>query len=468
LGDLGQTGLITYMRTDSFRLSEEAISMARDTIESVYGREYLPQKPNRFKSRKGAQEAHEAIRPTSVELDPKRVAPFLSKEQLALYTLIWNRFMACQMSPARYDQTQIEIAAGRSTFSASGSILLFKGFTVLYEEEAKEDDSGKREDEQLPPLREGQSLRLVQLEPAQHFTQPPPRFTEATLIKALEENGIGRPSTYAAILANINKREYVSKEKGRFRPTELGFLVTDLLVESFPEIFNTDFTAQMEDNLDKIERGEAKWNAVLNRFYDSFHQSLEKAEHEMKREVQTELLCPDCGRPMAIKSGRNGIFLACTGYPQCRHTSNFTRDEKGHIVVESPPEVEESEETCRVCGRPMVLKKGKYGTFLACSGYPECKNTQALQPVSTNVPCPEKGCTGTLVERSSKKGRRFYGCSAYPDCRFMTWDEPFKAECPKCGSPILNIKTKKDSEPFLTCPKKGCNYKAPLPSAGDE
>lgn len=467
LGERGQIGLITYMRTDSFRLSEDAISMARDYIARTYGQDYLPPKPNRFRSRKGAQEAHEAIRPTSMELEPKVVARFLSKDQLSLYTLIWNRFVSCQMSPARLHQTQAEIAAGKAAFTASGSIVVFKGFTALYEEESNGDASNGREG-QLPPLKEDQLLTLRELEPAQHFTQPPPRFTEATLIKALEENGIGRPSTYAAILSNINQREYVSKEKGRFKPTELGFLVTDLLVESFPDIVNTDFTAQMENNLDKIERGEAKWNKVLDRFYDSFHESLEKAEREMKREVPTDISCPECGRRMAIKSGKNGVFLACTGYPECKHTSNFARNEKGRIVVETPPEAEATDETCELCGRPMVIKKGRYGSFLACSGYPECKNTRTIQPESTNVPCPEKGCPGTLVERTSKKGRKFFACNQYPNCRFMTWDEPFDAVCPRCETPVMSVKTKKDAEPFLKCRKKGCGFTAPLPADAND
>ena len=363
LGKKGQVGLITYMRTDSFRLSDDAVNEARNYIGKAFGKDYLPGKPNHFKSRKGAQEAHEAIRPTSVELEPKAIAAYLSREQLALYELIWTRFVACQMGPAQLDKTQAEISAGNAGFRATGSVMVFKGFTILYQEETdpsqKEKDGGKEKDTELPPLKEGQVLSLMKLDPAQHFTQPPPRFTEASLIKALEENGIGRPSTYAAILANISGREYVSVEKRKFFPTELGFLVTDLLVANFPDILNTAFTAQMENNLDKIEQGQVKWTDVLGRFYDSFERDLAKANEGMKGEVLTEVSCPECHRPMAVKSGRNGIFLACTGYPECKHTSNFSRDEKGRIIPETPTRSEETEGICEKCGRPMVKKNGK-------------------------------------------------------------------------------------------------------------
>lgn len=459
LGGRGLVGLITYMRTDSFRLSEDAISEARKFIQKAFGKEYLPDKPRRFKSRKSAQEAHEAIRPTSAELEPKAVLSYLTKDQFALYNLIWTRFVACQMSPAILNKTQVEIIAGKADFRVTGSVVVFKGFTTLYEEGPEKDKEA-----QLPPLRADQELDLVKLDPAQHFTQPPPRFTEATLIKALEENGIGRPSTYAAILANISGREYVSIEKRRFAPTELGFLVTDLLVESFPGVMDTAFTAQMENNLDKIERGEVKWTDVLNQFYGSFGKDLEKATREMKGEVLTDISCPECNRPMAIKSGRNGIFLACTGYPECKNTSNFGRDEKGNILVEAPAESGKEEGTCEKCGRPMVAKNGKFGSFVACSGYPECKNIWTPEPVSTGVPCPEKTCQGTLVERTSRKGKQFYACNQYPKCRFATWDEPFDEACPQCGTPVLGIKRPKKPPPSLVCRKKGCGFSKPLPS----
>ncbi|MGD8227630.1 MAG: type I DNA topoisomerase [Desulfobacteraceae bacterium] len=512
LGERGQIGLITYMRTDSFRLSSEAVTEAREFISKAFGRDYLPEKPNTFRSRKGAQEAHEAIRPTSVTLIPEEIAGYLTKDQLALYTLIWKRFLACQMNPAIMEQTQADIASGRALFRATGSVVIFKGFTILYEESLSDSEASKDKEDILPPLKKGQALKLIELEPAQHFTQPPPRFTEATLIKALEENGIGRPSTYATILGNIHEREYVSITKGRFSPTELGFLVTDLLVKSFPEILDIAFTAQMEANLDRIERGEVKWTKILDSFYRSFGKDLEMAKKEMKGEVMTDLTCPECQKPLAIKSGRNGLFLGCSGFPKCKYTNNFSRDEKGNIVVQSSPDLGKEEGTCEVCGRPMVVKSGKFGTFLACSGYPECKQTRAwvkgegavpegkraeasckkcggrmvvrqsragqkflacenyprcthTESLSTNVPCPEKNCPGKLVERASKKGRRFYGCDQYPRCRFALWDEPINESCPECGTKVLVVKRTKGSGPVLKCREKGCGFTRPLDDA---
>ena len=510
LGDRGQVGLITYMRTDSFRLSADALSEAREYIQHTFGNDYLPAKPNYFRSRKGAQEAHEAIRPTSTELSPLVVKSFLNKDQLALYTLIWKRFVACQMSPAILDQTQAEILAGKAMFRAAGSVLVFKGFTTLYQKFSNGSEDEKNSDAQLPPLENDQLLNLIKLEPAQHFTQPPPRYTEATLIKALEENGIGRPSTYAAILANISGRDYVSIEKRRFRPTELGFLVTDLLVGSFPDILNMSFTAQMEDSLDRIEGGEVKWTRVMEDFYKSFRKDLDKAKDEMKGEVLTDISCPQCSRPMVIKFGKNGIFLACTGYPECKSTFNFNRDENGKIIMEKIPEVGEDEEPCEKCGKPMVVKNGRFGPFLACSGYPDCKNTRDLksrdasaqepeltdlkckvcgarmlvkrgrsgqrflacekypecthtESISTNIACPNEGCEGTLVEKASKKGRQFYGCNQYPECRFAMWDEPFDDVCPDCGTPVLAVKRPKGKDPVLACRNKGCGFKKPMP-----
>jgi len=508
LGDRGQTGLITYMRTDSFRISNNAISQARGFILQSFGEDYLPAKPNHFRSRKGAQEAHEAIRPTSVELEPNVVSQYLTKDQLSLYRLIWKKFVACQMVPAILDQTQVEIEAGKAIFKASGSVVVFKGFTALYEERLNGSVSDEYRDGQLPPLEKDQVLSLIKLEPAQHFTQPPPRFTEATLIKALEENGIGRPSTYAAILANISGRDYVAIEKRHFKPTELGFLVTQLLVKSFPGILNTKFTAKMETNLDKIARGEAKWTDLMKKFYDSFQEDLDRAKQEIKGEVLTDIACPKCKRSMAIRSGRNGLFLACTGYPECKSTANFIRDEKGKIIMETTHEVGREEGTCEICGKPMVVKRGKFGSFLGCSGYPECKNTQdigsketagqknqpIIQPgvkcktcggrmvvkksrtgqrffacenypkctytesVNTNIKCPNDDCNGMIVEKTSKKGRRFYACNQYPKCRFAMWDEPFDDVCPECGSRVLSVKRQKGVAPVLACRSKECRF----------
>ncbi len=514
LGPRGQVGLITYMRTDSFRIANDALGAVREFVGRTYGQEYLPEKPNAFKSPKGAQEAHEAIRPTSVELTPDEVAPFLDKDHLALYTLIWKRFVACQMSPAEYQQTQVDIEAGEAVFRATGSILTFKGFTVVYEEEALQ-STDKAEDGLLPPLKKNQVLKIKQLEPRQHFTQPPPRFTEATLIKALEENGIGRPSTYATIISNINQRAYVKVEKGRFRPTELGFLVTDLLVKNFPDIMDIHFTAQMESDLDRIEKGQIRWTNVLEKFYEKFQSDLEKAKAKMKGEMPAGVNCPECGRPMVIKSGRNGLFLACSGYPECTHTSNFERDEKGRVIAEKPPEVPGPDAVCEKCGKPMVVKRGRFGAFLACSGYPECKNTKSLngsavesgelppeqsvckvcggkmivkvgrkgqrflacenypkctntESLSTGIRCPQEGCNGTLVERTSKRGKVFYSCDQYPKCKFTIWDKPFDDTCPVCGTKVLLIKYDKKGQPFLKCRKKGCDFRRSLePLSGD-
>ena len=511
VGDRGQTGLITYMRTDSFRISDDAVAQARDYIQQSFGKDYLPARPNHFKSHKGAQEAHEAIRPTFSELEPDSVRPYLTKDQLALYTLIWKRFIACQMGPAIMDQTQADIVVGKAAFSASGSVVVFKGFTVLYQRPSNGAEQDKGDDTPLPPLEQGQVLNLIKLEPAQHFTQPPPRYTEATLIKALEENGIGRPSTYAAILANISGRDYVIIDKKRFKPTELGFLVTDLLVKNFPDILNTSFTAKMEGDLDRIERGEVKWTSVMESFYKSFKKDLDNAKGDMKGEAPTDISCPKCNRPMVIKSGKNGIFLACTGYPECKSTSNFDRDDSGRIIVEGTPEVENDDEPCEKCGSSMVLRNGKFGPFFACSGYPDCKNTRPIKPkdgteqavetsdvkckvcgarmimkksrtgqrflaceqypkcthtesLSTNVPCPNKGCNGMVVEKASKKGRLFYSCNQYPECRFAMWDEPVDDVCPQCGTRVLGVKRARDEAPVLACRKKGCGFTKPMPN----
>jgi len=471
LGSKGQIGLITYMRTDSFRLSNEAVSEVREFIANQFGAKYLPEKANTFKSRKGAQEAHEAIRPTSVHHHPDRIRTFLTKDQLSLYRLIWRRFLACQMTPAILEQTQADIAAGKAVFRASGSVVLFNGFTTVYEEDRGDPASANDTEALLPILSKDQNVTLEKLEPAQHFTQPPPRFSEATLIKALEENGIGRPSTYASILSNIRGKEYVTIDKGRFRPTELGFLVTDLLLQSFPEILNIAFTARMENNLDKIEKGQIDWTKVLEKFHKPFKKDLEKARKEMRGAVPTKISCPDCGKQLTIKSGRNGLFLGCSGYPDCRYTANFSRDDKGQIVPETVPDVTESDEICDKCGKSMLVKRGKYGPFLACSGYPECKNTRPLNqnstPESTGVPCPREGCQGTLVARISKKGKKFFACNQYPRCRFVMWNEPVDQSCPLCGTPVLELRHLKKTGPVLKCREKGCAFSQPLETSGD-
>lgn len=462
LGKKGQVGLITYMRTDSFRLAKEALDEVRGFIVNSFGPSYLPEKPNVFRSKKGAQEAHEAIRPTSVANNPKEIAQYLSKEQLALYTLIWKRFVACQMKPAIMEETQVEIEVGPAIFRANGSVLIFPGFTRLYEEGKNNEAPEKKGETPLPQLKKDEILKLEKLDPRQHSTKPPARYTEATLVKELEANGIGRPSTYVPIMSAIYQKEYVTVEKRQFRPTELGLLVSDLLVESFPDILNTAFTAQMEEKLDKIENGELKWVDLLHEFYKTFSRDLTKAHKEMRKGITTDLTCPQCKKMMMIKSGRNGLFLACSGYPECDYTANFHRDEKGKIVIEEKGAVEQVGEDCEICGKPMVIKRGRYGEFLGCSGYPECKNTKPKPRKPTGVACPEPECAGELVERNSKKGRIFYGCNQYPKCRFLLWDKPVNEACPICKTPILVEKWTKASGPFLRCRKKGCGFRKDL------
>ncbi len=420
IGSEGPVGLISYMRTDSTRISSEALAAARSYIESKWGAQYLPAAPAVYKSGKKSQDAHEAIRPTYFQHDPDSVKSYLSRDQFRLYQLIWNRFIACQMTPALIDQTRVQIAAGRCTFAASGSVVKFPGFMAVYVEGKDVDEEAE---ETLPQLAEAEVLSLVSLTPAQHFTQPPPRFTEATLVKELEENGIGRPSTYAAIISTIQDREYVVKEGRQLKPTELGFLVTDMLIESFPEILNVEFTAHMEEELDMIEEGSMPWRKAMEEFYGPFSKSLEKAKKDMKNvkaeEVPTDIACDKCGKPMVIKWGRKGKFLACTGYPECKNTKDFKTDEEGKVIaLEREEQVVET--ACPKCGKPMVLKSGRFGRFLACSDYPDCKTTL---PYSTGIPCPNDD-GGMLVERRTKRGRVFFSCSLYPKCDYATWKLP--------------------------------------------
>jgi DNA topoisomerase I len=466
LGDEGAVGLITYMRTDSTRVSAEAVAAVRDYIPQRYGAEYLPAEPNAYRSKKDAQDAHEAIRPTSMQWDPERVAPFLEREELALYTLVWNRFVASQMASAVYDATSVDIEAATCRFRATGQVLKFDGFIRVYTE--GQDDRTPAEDEdaegQLPPLAEGEVVKLLELVPEQHFTQPPPRFTQATLIKELEEKGIGRPSTYASIMGTILNKEYVVEDdQRRLKPTELGMLVTDLLVDSFPDVLNVEFTAGMEDELDLIEEGKEHWVAAMRRFWTPFAKDLERAEVEMrdvKREERpTDLVCDRCGKPMVIKWGRRGEFLACSGYPECRNTTNFTRDEDGTI---RPVEPELTDRTCEVCGKPMQVRFGRFGKFLGCSGYPECKSVQPLfKPVPTGIKCLVCG-EGELFERRSRRGNAFYSCNRYPECTFVVWDKPVLEPCPRCGAPFVTEKVTKRSGTVRRCAREGCGWQARL------
>jgi DNA topoisomerase I len=475
LGAEGPVGLITYMRTDSTRVAGVALSALRDFIGQEYGPDYLPAKPHAYKSRKSAQEAHEAIRPTDVTRTPASLKNFLDKDELRLYELIWKRFVASQMEPARLLITTADIGANDYIFRATGSVVKFPGFTILYEESP--DAVAEDDDVKLPPLTVGEILDLLKLEPKQHFTQPPPRYTEATLIKELERLGIGRPSTYATILTVILGRLYVAKIKAGFKPTELGMMINDLLVASFPNIMDVGFTANLEERLDSIAAGSVVWQDVLQDFYGSFVQELEEAKGAMPtmkgKGLATGLTCPDCGGDLVIKWGKNGEFLGCANYPECRYTSNFSRNDQGEIVPQDKTEtpavdLPEVTEPCPKCGKTLVAKQGRFGLFLACPGYPKCRFTRSLQEESeqpAGVPCPEKGCDGTILPRRSRRGV-FYGCSNYPKCKFTLNYPPVAKSCPKCGYPLLIAKETKKLGKFLACPQKACDFTEPLTAEG--
>ncbi|HEX3033883.1 MAG TPA: type I DNA topoisomerase [Thermodesulfobacteriota bacterium] len=436
LGDEGPVGLITYMRTDSVRVAEHAIREAREYITENYDSNYLPESPIIFKVKKSAQDAHEAIRPTSVVKTPDTVKPFLSEDEFELYKLVWQRFVSSQMNPAVYDQTTVEIKAGRGIFRATGSVIKFPGFTVIYMEgkEEEEEAKDKEEEKRLPELSEGEDLKLLSLEGKQHFTQPPPRFTESSLVRELEQKGIGRPSTYATILSVIQEREYVTKEKNRLKPTLLGSAVTDLLVESFPNVMDVQFTAGMEDKLDEVEEGNIDWVELLKGFYKEFSARLDQAENTMRslrREgVPTEIECQECGAPMIIKWGKKGEFLSCSRYPECKNAKQFEYGEDGEIriIERKEPEIR-PDVTCDVCGSPMMIKWGKRGQFLSCSRYPECKNAKPFKygedgkiqiiekkepEVRHDVLCDL--CGRPMVVRRGRYGN-FLGCSGYPECK---------------------------------------------------
>ncbi|MBI5640197.1 MAG: type I DNA topoisomerase, partial [Nitrospirae bacterium] len=462
LGEEGAVGLITYMRTDSLKVAAEAQQAAKEYIEKTYGKDYMPEKPNVYKSKASAQEAHEAIRPTYLDRTPESLKQNLNKDQSALYKLIWNRFIASQMSPAQLEQTAFDIAcnAGRckeeTVLRASGSVIKFQGFMVLYTEGTDEvlDES----EAILPALKEGEILKPLAIQPKQHFTQPPPRYTEATLVKTLEEKGIGRPSTYAAILSTIQDRKYVHKGEGKFSPTELGAVVNDLLVDRFAEIMDVGFTAKMEEELDHIEDGKIKWVKVVKDFYKPFHKKLTEAlaiPGKVKPEdIPTEAVCEKCGKPMVIRWGRHGRFMACSGFPECKNTKPLDGDKPTAESVQT-------DEKCPKCDSPMVLKSGRFGKFLACSRYPECKTTK---PLATGVKCPEDN--GDIVERRSKRGKSFWSCSNYPNCKFATWYRPIAQKCPNCGAAFLVDKRTKAGE-FYACLNKDCGYKEEVKREGE-
>jgi DNA topoisomerase-1 len=470
LGNQGSVGLITYMRTDSVKISSNAMEGLRKYIKSEYGETYLAPKPVIYKNKKGAQEAHEAIRPVDLSNEPEKVKAYLNNDQYRLYRLIWNRFVSSQMSPARFNQTVIEIAAGPYLFRATHTTKVFDGFSILYNDPEEENESVN--DQVLPSLKKGEALSLKEAVAKEHFTQPPPPFTEATLIRELEEKGIGRPSTYATILSNIRQKEYVEMRKGQFFPTELGLIVTDLLVESFPDIFDVNFTAAMEEKLDSIEEGAVDWKTILKDFYGPFHDDFEKALKSMKNlkkdGLPTDIRCEECGETMAIKVGRMGPFLSCSAFPKCKASKPYKRDEKGKVIV---VENEDSGQVCDKCGKPMIYKEGRYGRFLACSGYPECRQTRPIpgvdgqakprEPVKLGIPCPSKACSGELVERRTRKGKFFYGCSSYPRCNYAIWDRPTPRACPSCDAPFLVEKTSR-REQSLRCVAEGCKYQEAL------
>ncbi len=455
LGDLGSMGLITYMRTDSTRIAVEALADARTVIGQLFDERHLPSAPRTYGKNKNAQDAHEAIRPSQVNLDfaPDRVKQYLSKDQFRLYELIWKRFLASQMENALFDSTRVDIEGSGCTFRANGSIMKFEGFLALYDESVEDaSDTSEGNNEKLPELQRSDSVNLVELTDKQHFTQPPPRYTEASLVRELEDKGIGRPSTYAQIIDTLKRRKYTTVENRRFSPTEIGYMVKNILVKEFPEIFDVHFTADMETTLDKIELGDADWVNVLKEFYDPFALRLDDVRKSIKdlraqNQEVTEKLCPECHEHnLVIKWSKNGKFLACQGFPACKHTEPLEKIE-----------AQQTEEKCDKCGAPMVILSMNGNKFLGCSRYPDCKNTRSL---STGVHCPQDGCSGTIVERKTRRGKVFFGCSKYPDCTFASWDRPVDKKCPTCGYSILVQKDSKRKGSYLRC--LSCKAEIPL------
>jgi len=511
----GAVGLITYMRTDSTRVSEQALTDVRELIGRKFGPDYVPEKPNTYKTKADAQDAHEAIRPTSMQYDPESIRGLLTPDQYYLYRLIWNRFVASQMPPATFDETTVDINAGRYVFRVKGSVPKFAGWMAVYNQETVEEriagpgpDAASSEDDDgssvLPPLKEGDTLELRELKPEQKFTQPPARYSEATLVKSLEENGIGRPSTYASIIGVIQARDYVNKIEGRFKPTVLGRMLVDrLLSPAFDDILDVEYTRNLEEDLDKIEEGSSTFKKTLTSFYKKFEKDLKRASKEMVNlkegiEPDPAIACDKCGKPMVIKAGKFGLFLACSGYPDCENTRELETPEVG-------AEGEGIEEACENCGKPMAMKRGRFGQFLACTGYPECKTTRKIittkqgmtaakpdqmldekcpkcssnlvvkqgrfgeftacsgyptckyvKQKSSGLVCPKDA--GDVVERKSRRGKVFFGCANYPDCDFVLWNRPVLEPCPKCKAPYLMEKTTKRHGRQLLCNNEDCDY----------
>jgi DNA topoisomerase-1 len=443
-------GLITYMRTDSLRITSEALDSVRKYINETYSEKFVPKEPNLFKNKKHIQDAHEAIRPTTFSLTPEKLKTCLSEDEFLLYELIWKRFVASQMADALFDSTQIDIKADKYLFRANGSVLKFSGFLELYKEADEKEGEAV-----LPELTMDSKLTKEKIIPAQHFTEPPPRFNESSLIAFLEENGIGRPSTYATIISNIQEKKYINRDNGKFIPNEIGFLVTDMLGTHFSDILNIQFTAKMEDELDLIEEGKKNYVNSLREFYDVFSQKLNTANLNLKNlrkePEKTDIKCDKCGNEMVIKWGRNGKFLACSNFPACKNARDFEKNENGEIKIK---EAKTTDIKCDKCGSPMVVKSGRFGEFLACSKYPECKSTKAI---STEVKCPNEGCVGELVQKRSKFNKIFYACNQYPNCKFAIWYKPIPEKCPLCNHPFLVEKKIKDKTQ-IACINKECNY----------
>ena len=510
VGVRGLTALITYMRTDSVRVADEARDAVRLLIAERYGDKSLPAKPNVYKSKGSAQDAHEAIRPVDVTITPEETAPFLPPEQQKLYTLIWQRFTASQMAPARFKDTvvDIEATAGKTEtlWRAKGERMLFPGFLAAYDREG--------EAKELPKLEQGEVLTVRSLTKEQKFTQPPARYSEATLVKELEEKGIGRPSTYAQIISTILDREYVRLEDKRFAPSELGFLVSNQLSEHFAALMDVDFTANMENELDQVAEGKRQWTDLIRHFAEDFYKTLEAAATDMQRTaLETDITCDECGKPMQVRFGKAGEFLGCTGFPDCKGIKNFKRDDNGRFVILEAEPVEETGVPCELCGKPMIIRNGRRGPFLGCTGYPACKNIKNFvredgkikvlesdqlpkagvcpecgqdlvvrtsrqgsrfiactgypqckytSPFPTGVACPREGCKGQLVEKASRRGKVFYACDQYPDCDYALWNEPMDGPCPQCGHPVIVKKRVKGGGEVLACPEKGCGWNTPV------
>lgn len=461
--DVGQgaVGLITYMRTDSVSLSDDAIVEIRHYIDNKIGSDYLPSTAKVYKTKsKNAQEAHEAIRPTSVYRTPEEVKPFLTADQFRLYQMIWQRAVACQMAPARFDTTSVDIVVGKGVFRVTGQVQTFAGFLSVYEEgvdDSEDDENAKK----LPPLQEGDDLPVDKIFGEQHFTQPPPRYSEASLVKALEEYGIGRPSTYASIISTLKEREYVTLEQKRFLPTDTGEVVNKFLTEHFGQYVDYNFTARLENQLDDIAGGKREWKPVMQQFWKGFDKEVKAKEDIPRAELTAENLdeiCPKCGtHQLQIKFGKRGRFIACSGYPDCDYTRNVNETAEEAAKAAEEPTVVEGR-SCPKCEGQLVYKRGRYGKFIGCANYPKCKYIEPLEkPKDTGIECP-KCHKGSLIERKSRYGKLFYSCNTYPDCDYAVWNPPINEPCPQCGWPILTIKTTKRRGTEKVCPQKECGY----------